>query len=199
MNRAVFLDRDGTINKDIGYLHEIDKFEYIDGVIDGLVQLQKFGYYLIIVTNQSGIARGMFTEKEYLDLEHWIENDLKAHGVEISGSYYCPHLPDAVVPKYRVKCDCRKPACGLFYEAAKDFDIDIDKSIVIGDRKRDLCLCDKSKATGIMINTTSRENIQKPNIHHCTGWAEAIELIKSTINPCTVDYNVEYENMNKHI
>ena len=99
MNKAVFLDRDGTINVDKEYLSRIEAFEYLPGTIEGLKILQDAGYLLIIVTNQSGIARGYYREEDYLNLENWMVNDLAQKGIKISASYYCPHHPNGKVVK----------------------------------------------------------------------------------------------------
>ena len=126
MNRAVFLDRDGTINKDKGYLYRIEDCEYIDGAVDGLRALTEMGYMLIIITNQSGIARGYYTEKDYLLFMDWMIADLKKQGAQVSGHYFCPHLPGAIVKKYDVICDCRKPKTFLFDKATVEYEIDLN-------------------------------------------------------------------------
>ncbi len=151
MNKAVFLDRDGVINVDKGYVCRIEDFEYMEGAVDNLLRFQEQGYLLIVITNQSGIARGFFTEDQYLELQEWMVKDLKSKGVKITACYYCPHLPDAVIPKYRCKCKCRKPGTELFYRAAKEYDIDLDKSIAIGDKERDLTICRGTRATGYLL------------------------------------------------
>lgn len=151
MKKAVFLDRDGVINVDKGYVYKIEDFEYLEGAIDHLLWYQKQGYILIIITNQSGIARGYYTEEQYLALERWMIADLKAKGIEIIACYYCPHLPDALVPRYRCKCECRKPGTALFHKAAEQYDIDLRKSIAIGDKERDLTICKESGARGILL------------------------------------------------
>lgn len=179
MNRAVFLDRDGTINKDVGYLHEKDKFEYIEGAVEGLRAIQNMGYLLVIITNQSGIARGLFTEKEYLELEGWIEDELRSKCITIAGSYYCPHHPEAIIPEYRVRCDCRKPETGLFRKAASGLDIDLDNSYAVGDKMRDLCICSETKTQGLLLN--NREVIPEgcKNIRRCRDWGEVVEAIRA--------------------
>ncbi len=151
MNKAVFLDRDGTINVDKGYLYKIEDFEYLPGAVEGLRLLQNQGYLLIIVTNQSGIARGYYTEEDYKKNDGWLKADLESKGVHISASYYCPHLPDAPVAKYRCECECRKPRTGLFWQARKDFDIDMSRSIAIGDKNRDLAICQEAPVKGILL------------------------------------------------
>ena len=116
---AIFLDRDGVINVEKDYVHTIDDFEFIEDVIDALKILQDKGYLLVVVTNQSGIARGYYTEDEFLKLTEWMDWCLIDRGVELAGIYYCPHHPTAGVGKYRCDCDCRKPKPGLILEAAR--------------------------------------------------------------------------------
>lgn len=151
-NKAVFLDRDGTINIDKDYLYRIEDFEYKEGVLDVLRILQDMGYLLIIITNQSGIARGYYTEDDFKKLNDWMLADLEKKGIHISGVYYCPHLPNAKIKKYRINCKCRKPGIELFEKAAIDFDIDLDESIAIGDKERDLCICNATKVRGFLVN-----------------------------------------------
>lgn len=151
MNKAVFLDRDGTINIDKGYLYKISDFEFLPGAVEGLRMLQDAGYLLIIITNQSGIGRGYYTEEDFMRLNDYMKEELKKSGVNISGVYYCPHLPDAEVERYRKICNCRKPATGLFERAVKDFDIDLSLSYAIGDKERDCSICLKSDCRGFLI------------------------------------------------
>lgn len=157
MNKAVFLDRDGTINVDKDFLYKIDNFKYLPGVVEGLRLFQELGYLLIVVTNQSGIARGFYTEKDYHNIESWMEDDLKEKGISITASYYCPHLPGAVVKEYDVLCDCRKPKLGLYRRAIEDWDLDIDKCIAIGDKKRDLEICKVSRCRGYLLSESDTE------------------------------------------
>ena len=105
MNKAVFLDRDGTINVEKNYLHKIEDFEFLSGVIEGLSLLNNSGYKLIIITNQSGIGRGYYTENDFITLNNWMLDVLKSNGIIISKVYYCPHLPDAKIEKYRMDCE----------------------------------------------------------------------------------------------
>ncbi len=136
--KAVFLDRDGTINVDKDYLYRIEDFEFIQGVIDALKIFQEKDYLPVIVTNQSGIARGYYSEEDLIKLNTWLTKRLEREDIFLGGIYYCPHLPDAPVKRYNCICDCRKPKTGLFYRAAQELDIDLNNSIVIGDRERDI-------------------------------------------------------------
>jgi len=129
--KIVFLDRDGVINKDIGYLHKIPDFEFVDGILNALKYLQDRGFEFIIVTNQSGIARNYYTVEEYKELNNWILQKLDENNIKVLDVFYCPHGPDD-------NCSCRKPKPGLFFEAFEKYDIDIEGCWMIGDSKRDI-------------------------------------------------------------
>lgn len=136
--KAIFLDRDGTLNVDHGYVHQIDDFQLIDGVGKALKQLQDKGWLLVLVTNQSGIARGYFSEDQFLQLTEWFDWSLdEDHGVVLDGIYYCPHHPEGL-GEYRQDCDCRKPKAGMFEQAIRDLDIDPAKSVMVGDKLEDM-------------------------------------------------------------
>ncbi|KMK51959.1 D,D-heptose 1,7-bisphosphate phosphatase [[Actinobacillus] muris] len=136
-HKAVFLDRDGTINLDHGYVHQIDDFQFIDGVIEALLALKKQGYLLVLVTNQSGIARGYFSEDQFLQLTEWMDWSLADRGVDLDGIYYCPHHPEGQ-GEFRQHCDCRKPQAGMFIQAIRDLNIDPSQSIMVGDKLEDM-------------------------------------------------------------
>lgn len=159
LKKAVFLDRDGTINVEKNYLYKIEDFEFIDGVLKALRELSDAGFLLIIITNQSGIARGYYTEKDYGILNSWLFETFAKNGIKISASYFCPHLPDASVERYRTICNCRKPNTGLFEQAVKDFNIDLKKSFAIGDKIRDLAICEKSECKGFLIGDNEETEI----------------------------------------
>ena len=152
MEKYIFLDRDGTINVEKHYLHKIEDFEYENGVLEALEGLQKLGYKFIIVTNQAGIAKGYYTERDYLILEEFIENDLREKGIIIQKTYHCPHHPQGKIP-YNVNCDCRKPKTGMFLEAIEEFDIDIENSYMVGDRFTDLKPADELGIYPVLIKT----------------------------------------------
>lgn len=160
-NKAVFLDRDGTINVDKHYLYRAEEFEFIEGAVEGLKLLQDNGYKLIIITNQSGIARGYYTEEDYLNLEKWMENELKTYGVSILKSYYCPHLENAVVSEYKKECSCRKPQMGMFLKATEEFGLDLASCYAIGDRLRDCCICFHSECKGFLIGDTEKAEVKR--------------------------------------
>lgn len=174
-NKAVFLDRDGTINKEKEYLYRISDFEYLEGAVEGLRELLNMNYLLVVVTNQSGIARGYYTEQDYWRLDEWMRNDLLEKGVRIARSYYCPHFSDGCVAEYAKECDCRKPKTGLFWRAVDEFGIDMNHSLAIGDRLRDLSICEESGVKGILLS--AQENDCK-RYHVCVNWNEVVQKIK---------------------
>lgn len=151
MHKAVFLDRDGTINVEKNYIYQIEDFQFLPGVIEGLRILQSLGYELIIITNQSGIGRGYYTETDYQKLNRWMIEELERYDIHIKNSYYCPHLPDAKIEKYRIECNCRKPRLGMFHKAIEENDIDVNQSIAIGDKERDLEICKNGRTRGFLI------------------------------------------------
>ncbi len=136
--RAVFLDRDGTLIEEVGYLDRIDRLRLFPETVDALRLLQRAGFRLIIATNQSGIAQGLFTETFVRDLHTHLTELLARGGVRLDAVYYCPHHPTGKLADYRQACDCRKPGPGLLHQAARDFDLDLTRSYMIGDRWRDL-------------------------------------------------------------
>ncbi len=135
---AVFLDRDGVINQDTGYVSCIDDFHFIDGAIEALQLLKKKGYSLVVVTNQSGIARGYYSEEQFMQLTEWMDWSLADRDVDLDGIYYCPHHPTAGEAPYRQECNCRKPAPGMLLDAARELDIDLAASYMVGDKAADM-------------------------------------------------------------
>lgn len=135
---AVFLDRDGVINQEFDYVHTIDDFKFIENVIPAMKMIKNKGYALIIVTNQSGIARGLYSEDDFFKLTEWMDWSLQLEGIRLDGIYYCPHHPTEGVGKYRCQCDCRKPAPGMFYEARDYRSLDLMKCYMVGDRTSDI-------------------------------------------------------------
>ena len=145
--KAIFLDRDGTINKYVGFLTDIDDFTLCDGAGEAVKKINESGYLAIVITNQPVIARGEVTKEELTEIHNKMETLLGKEGAYLDGIYYCPHHPDSgfegEVKELKIKCDCRKPATGLLERAAKDFNIDLSKSFMIGDGKSDV-LCGKN-------------------------------------------------------
>lgn len=171
---AVFLDRDGTINLEKEYVYKIEDFEYLEGAVEGLRQLQAWGYSLVIITNQSGIARGYYSEEDYDKLTGWMLSDLEEKGIHVEGVYYCPHHPEGQVEKYTKICQCRKPKTGLFYQATAELGLDLDKSIAIGDKQRDLAICNETAVKGMLISNSGEKT---EGYHICTDWGQIIDHI----------------------
>ncbi|AMA64960.1 D-glycero-beta-D-manno-heptose-1,7-bisphosphate 7-phosphatase [Candidatus Arsenophonus lipoptenae] len=135
---AIFLDRDGIINYDYGYVYEKDTFQFIEGSVEALQELKTMNYVLVIVTNQSGIAKGLFTETQFIDLTNWMYRELIQYGIKIDGIYYCPHHPNAIKMKYKQICNCRKPKAGWLFTAQKKMNINMKTSYMVGDKLSDM-------------------------------------------------------------
>jgi len=129
--KVIFLDRDGVINKEVGYLHKIKDFEFIDGVFDACLYFQALGYQIIIITNQSGIERGYYSENDFHIVNNWMLEQFKDRGVGILDVFFCPHGPES-------NCDCRKPKPGMFNQANDKHDINMKNSWMIGDKEADI-------------------------------------------------------------
>ncbi|MHB8550245.1 MAG: D-glycero-beta-D-manno-heptose 1,7-bisphosphate 7-phosphatase [Acidiferrobacterales bacterium] len=147
---AVFLDRDGTINVERNYLHRLDDWEWIPGAVDAIRQLNHAGYLVVVVTNQAGIARGMYGEEEVRTLHRQIDAVLAPLGARIDAYYYCPHHPDF---GERIACNCRKPAPGMMLQASRDWDIDLARSYIIGDKLADVEAGLAAGVTPILVTT----------------------------------------------
>jgi len=137
--KTIFLDRDGVINKDVNYLYKIDEFIFIDGVIKTCQLLNNLGYRIIIITNQSGIGRGYFTENDFQILTQWMLKQFQQNNIQILDLFHCPHSP-------KQECYCRKPKPGMFNKAKAKYNIDMEKSWMIGDSERDI---EAAKSAGI--------------------------------------------------
>lgn len=158
--KAVFLDRDGTLNVEKNYVYRIDDFEWLPGVPEALRWLQSLDYKIIVVSNQSGIARGYYSMKDVLALENHIRQDLARQGSRIDAFYYCPHHPEGVVEEYRKVCDCRKPAIGLFRQADETFHVDAIQSWMIGDAVADIGFGQNAGLKTILVKTGHGEKTQ---------------------------------------
>ena len=138
LRKAVFLDRDGVINKDKAYVYRWEDFEFAPGSIDGLKKLQEAGYALVIITNQSGLARGYYSKDQYYALNKKLSEHLLGHGVILDGIYHCPHHPMSTLPDLAVVCECRKPKPGLILKAAHEMGLSLSNSVLIGDKTSDI-------------------------------------------------------------
>jgi len=143
---AAFLDRDGTLNVDVDYASRPDQIVWIEGAVNAIRRLNEAGWWVFVVTNQSGVARGMFGEDTVRALHDWMADELSNQGARIDAFYYCPHHPTQGKGSHRVACDCRKPGPGLLHQAMADFPVDTARSFMLGDRQRDV---DSGQAAGV--------------------------------------------------
>lgn len=150
--KAVFLDKDGTLIPDIPYNVDVNKVTLSEGVIEGLQILQSHGYLLVVVSNQSGIARGFFSVEQLNAVRERISRMCSKMGIYLDGFYYCPHHPEGVVAGYDQECDCRKPDPGMLLKAANDMDIDLETSWMIGDILNDVEAGNRAGCKSILIN-----------------------------------------------
>ena len=153
MRRAVFLDRDGTLIEESGYLDRLERLVFFPYSVDAVRVLNRAGFLIVIVTNQAGIARGIVKESFVAEAHRHIADRVEAGGARIDGFYYCPHYPTGTVEPYRTVCDCRKPQPGLLRRAAGDLDIDLARSFVVGDRWHDLAAGQAVGARGVLVRT----------------------------------------------
>lgn len=151
--RAVFVDRDGTLIEEVGYLDRVERVELYPWTIDAVRALNRAGFRIVLVSNQSGVARGFFSESVVDTVHRHIESLLAAGGAHIDAYYYCPHHPDGKVSEYAVACECRKPKRGLVDRAVQEFGIDPLRSFVVGDRWLDVQLAREVGAKGVLVRT----------------------------------------------
>jgi D-glycero-D-manno-heptose 1,7-bisphosphate phosphatase len=142
--KTIFLDRDGVINKEINYLHKIEDFEFIDGVFEACQYLQSLEYKIIVITNQSGISRGLYTKNDYQIITKWMVSQFMKNNISILDTFHCPHLPDS-------GCNCRKPKPGMLLNAKNKYDIDMKKSWMIGDKETDITAAISSGITNTIL------------------------------------------------
>lgn len=168
MNKAVFLDRDGTVNEEVGYLRNLADLRLIPGAGAAIKRLNDSGLKVVLVTNQSGIARGYFSESLLQEIHTRLEQMLHEEGARLDAIYYCPHHPSAGNSHYTKECDCRKPGTGLIDKAARDLDIDVKQSYVVGDKWSDVELGQRAGAHSVLVRTgygsTEDGNVRPPHL-----------------------------------
>jgi D-glycero-D-manno-heptose 1,7-bisphosphate phosphatase len=138
MTVALFLDRDGVVNADAGYVHRIDQFEFIDGIFDLCTAAVAQGFDIVIVTNQSGIGRGLYTERDFQHLTQWMRERFAERGAPIRAVYYCPSHPKHGVGRYKIDSPDRKPGPGMLLKARDELGVDLSRSVLVGDRETDM-------------------------------------------------------------
>lgn len=179
IKKAVFLDRDGTINIEKEYLYKPEEFEFTSGAIEAIRLLNHAGYLVIVVTNQSGVARGFYSEEDLIRLHHYIDRLLKSGGAWVDAWYYCPHHTAGKAP-YNLACSCRKPLPGMLQQAAADHAIDLSRSWMVGDKLADIEAGLSAGSKSILVLTgygaeTSRELTS--DIPRCPDLLSAVKLI----------------------
>ncbi|SDI74544.1 D-alpha,beta-D-heptose 1,7-bisphosphate phosphatase [Ferrimonas sediminum] len=157
MRKTVFLDRDGVINVDHGYVHQIDQFEFLPGVLSACRRLHEAGYALVVVTNQSGIARGYYDEAQFAHLTQWMKEQFNAAGAPLTAVYYCPHHPDKGNDPYVRDCDCRKPEPGMLVAAAQAYELDLARSYMIGDKPSDMTAGRQADVSGCVLVRSGKQ------------------------------------------
>lgn len=176
--KAIFLDRDGTINKSVGFLRNINDFELIDGVAESIKKINDSGYLTVVVTNQPVIARGEVTFEQLEEIHNKMETLLGKEGAYLDAIYFCPHHTDkgfeGEVPELKFDCDCRKPKPGMLIHAAKDLNIDLSKSYMVGDGENDVLAGINAGCKSIYIG---EKELKEKDVLKCSSFAEAIECI----------------------
>lgn len=150
---AAFLDRDGVLNVDHGYVHRPEQLEWIAGAPESVRLLNEAGYYVLVITNQSGVARGFFDEAAVKSFHAHMQNVLAGKGAHIDAFYYCPHHPEGTVKAFAMACSCRKPRTGMLEQAAREWPIDVSRSFFIGDNEADMAAAAAFKVRGIKFDS----------------------------------------------
>jgi D,D-heptose 1,7-bisphosphate phosphatase len=181
-DKAIFLDRDDTLIEDPGFINHPDQVKLLDGVAEALTELKALGYKLIVASNQSGVARGIVSEKTLGQIHDRLRQLLTESGAHLDGIYYCPYHPDGVVPKYRKDSDLRKPNPGMLLAAADEMNIDLNQSWLIGNSDRDIEAGLKAGCQTILINQSPHQKLTEPGQsnpdYRAVNMREAANIIK---------------------
>jgi len=164
MRRAAFLDRDGVINTDLGYVHRIEDFVFVDGTLEACAELVRLGWLLVVATNQSGIGRGLYTERDFSMLTGWMKERFAQAGAALAGVYFCPHHPTDARDGFRIRCTCRKPEPGMLLSAQRELSLDLGRSILFGDKCEDL---QAARAAGIAHRVLLGKDGRAPPADRC--------------------------------
>ncbi len=205
-NKAIFLDRDDTLIEDPGYINSPEQVKLLDGVAETLIEFKQMGYKLVIVSNQSAVARGIVTENVLGEIHNRLKQLLAEKGASLDAIYYCPYHPDGTVQKYRKESDMRKPKPGMLLAAAKDLDIDLKQSWAIGNNDSDIEAGSRAGCKTILINHPSRYKQSESNVspdYKAVNIKEAVNIIKKYCrspeknldkNPDTLKKNLKNNN-----
>ncbi|MDG5467694.1 D-glycero-beta-D-manno-heptose 1,7-bisphosphate 7-phosphatase [Deltaproteobacteria bacterium IMCC39524] len=186
--RAVFLDRDGTINIEKDYLHKIEDFEFIPGAPEAIKKLKDAGFLVIVVSNQSGVARGYFDEDSVNQLHQHIQTELAGYGTSIDDFYFCPHHPDKGLGVYKAACNCRKGNPGMLLQASREHDIDLSKSYMVGDKLADIEAGQRAGCKTLLVLTgygaATSSKLVTEAVKRCLDLGCAASLIMEDLNGC---------------
>jgi len=181
---AIFLDRDGTLSHEVGYVNHPSRFRLFPFAVDAVRLINRSGFLAVVVTNQAGVARGYFPESLIEEVHASLREAMAAGGARLDGVYYCPHHPSAGEPPYRRDCDCRKPRPGLIRRAEAELSIDLERSWVVGDRPADLELAWSVGARGALVRTGYGLG---ELTHNARSWPRQPDLIADDLLAATVD------------
>lgn len=180
--KAVFLDRDGTIIEEKNYLSNPDDVVLIEGASEAIKKLSQNNFYIIMVTNQSGVARGYFSEQDAVIVNNRVKQLLEQDGACIDAIYYCPHHPKGVIEEYNINCECRKPNIGMAIKAQNEHDIDLSKSYMIGDKKIDIEFAlNANMKNGYLLATGHGKEEELPNNYGCKA-KNILDAAKQILN-----------------
>jgi len=199
MNSAVFMDRDGTVSEEVGYMRDPEQFRLIPQSAEAIRLINENSLKSIVITNQSGVARGYFSEETVSRVHQKMEKLLSELGAHIDGIYYCPHHPEGIVESYRKGCDCRKPASGLLTQASKKHAIDLASSYMVGDKVTDLQLAHGVGARAVLVLTgygrdelekIKKLSLKKPEYVACN----LLDAVKWIIKDLRIDHSGDSDN-----
>lgn len=190
MQKAFFLDRDGVINVEKNYLHLIEDFDFINGIFELCHAAAHAGYCLIIVTNQSGIARGYYSEQQFMDLMSWVVNEFAKRNLTILDFFYCPHHPVHGIGNYRIDCACRKPKPQMLFEAAKKHNLNLSESIIVGDKLSDIKAGKAARLEKTVLVGTGH-CICEQDKKSADLFAHSLKELKEQLFPFTIEANHE--------
>jgi len=183
MNKAVFLDRDGTIVEDIGYLNSPEQIKFIPGSIEAIKMLNEAGYKVIVITNQAGVARGLVTEDMLQTIDKVMHKNILNGGGHLDALYYCPHHPEHGVYPYRQVCECRKPHTGLIKRAMRDQNLDLSKSFMIGDKASDVEAGKRAGTKTVLVlsgrGKESKKDLKEKPDHIANDLLDAVKWVLS--------------------
>lgn len=178
MRPAIFIDRDGTLSHEVGYVNHLSRFRVFSYAVDAVRLVNRSPFAAVLVTNQAGVARGYFPESLIEEVHGSLRETLAAGGASLDGIYYCPHHPSAGEPPYRCDCDCRKPRPGLLHRAAADLGLDLGRSYVVGDRHGDLQLAWKVGARAVLVKSGyGRGELA----YHAPSWPRQPDLVAENL------------------